>query len=1522
MSKNVFKVFFLITYESNFSNKIKYSLPKESGIKNLKISFTKKIKQANNEEYKISVFSFDINNLKEENRDKKTNLFKAIINFTIQNNIYEKQILFKEGRYNYIFNFEIENNNYLKLIDQSSQLKIFYESLKEQKSKNREILLDSLVLDSIYFLKENNKISFDFYLDLLKLCYTNKERRNLVLISFQLGKIIFLNNFNPKDYTPMLSIIENNITKLCKDNDNEEKEKINEKFYLILICFIINYEKDEKIKLQKIDKLLRDNKENLAKAIALYTQYYSNIKIPENYIYDIFMKVNLTYEIIKGMINCFPLNTKKIDIINKCQDSICEYCQKNNKILKMIELAPPQKDDNLEEMIYQITALINYQRKKNYFFLSFEQEYWERYFKYNQNAENIMLINNIILLYRTIDKNLKTIEFFNTSSTPSGNLNKNSEEVFKDFADLKKVQKRLIMPTIGNISVGKSFFLNSMFGIDFCQTKSEITTKFILFLRHIDNLKEPRLYKLQPLKKDYSYDFFYNYKEVFTGEESIKNKINELNDENKNSKDPIFYMLEIEIKSIENKEFLNKFDFLDVPGLNESGEDYISLYFEYIKDMIKYCLIIFSVENYNSKDSMEVIKNIKKNLYVPIENFLVILNKIDTADDLEKTIRDFKKVVLNDGSFNIYKNTLVPVNSLKLKSEIQIKSKFYDFINYYFIEYNNNKKDEESYIDFIRKIMNEEKKKLQNFDEIKSKLCTINDSEMNEIKSNFKELEKEKKDKGANIIFDFEDNNEVKIIKLFYIFFKEKLLIPKVSKAINDINNYFNKIKDYDFPNIDFGDTINKESEFIYDNSDENEILKDLDKFFEEIFISEKLKNYGNIVSILKEDFKILKNYIFNSNLKFIPILGSSNSGKSSFINCLLEKNILPCDSSECTRRAIIIRYLDEKEKTSLYSIEFNKSKNLNDIYYYYTKKELISENLDEIKEIISILNESFPSKEEEDSFLLLETNIKFLENPKIEKEMKKRDICFIDFPGHNTNNNSFFDNKIYQKVLKMSSFFVYINSGKAFKENSNKILLSSIYNDAINIRKSDITSKQFIELCLFIFNKVDTLDEKERDLNNINNEIKETLEIKGNDEEISCSFFSSKLYKDYLSKIEEYKINEVIKLFKKFYENFKSQENDDLFDDKEESFIKFAGDGLKRKIKSDYQFEEIDLKSINKEEIISSDIYKEINNFFDKFYEENNELNKENEENYNDNLQNICKYLILCNRKQTKLNLYNLSYASDTLEIMIEKIVKSHSLKKAEYKRHLEKFLTFLNIFFGMEERFNVNEKNNLDDLIQNSLNNINNIFKNFKGKEIIENCQAIILAYIKEQKTSFTKLMEENNNDINKIIKVLDYKINENMGKFQNLLYDELNKLENNIGDELNKIGTEMIEINKNVSSSLSTKEKLLVSIAFCTFGVGAIVYGLFYKLPNLIINAVSQERKFQQFLEGIEEDIKNEFLSIKDSIENNISSYKDIVTKNIIRFFELIKAGNIKNDENWKNAKEKYQIIYNKFKSIKNQ
>ena len=268
----------------------------------------------------------------------------------------------------------------------------------------------------------------------------------------------------------------------------------------------------------------------------------------------------------------------------------------------------------------------------------------------------------------------------------------------------------------------------------------------------------------------------------------------------------------------------------------------------------------------------------------------------------------------------------------------------------------------------------------------------------------------------------------------------------------------------------------------------------------------------------------------------------------------------------------------------------------------------------------------------------------------------------------------------------------------------------------------------------------------------------------------------------------------------------------------------------------------------------------------------------------------------------------------------MANKIVKSHLLKETEYIYHLERFLSFLNIFFGMEKGFNVNEKNNLDKLIQISINNIDKFFKEFNGKEIIKNYQIIILDFIKNQKTSFKQLMKKNNNDLNKIIEELEYKINEEMSNFKNLLKIELNKLEKNIGNELNKIGEEMISIKKYVPISLSTKEKLIASFSFCTFGVGAVVYGLFYIMPNMIINAVSEERKFQKFLEEIEENIKNEFQNNKDSIENQIKSYKKIVIKKIKRFYGVFQADNFKNDEYWKYAKEKYQIIYNNYESIK--
>jgi GTPase Era involved in 16S rRNA processing len=526
------------------------------------------------------------------------------------------------------------------------------------------------------------------------------------------------------------------------------------------------------------------------------------------------------------------------------------------------------------------------------------------------------------------------------------------------------------MPTIGNVSVGKSYFLNSLFGIDFCQVKSEITTKFILFIRHRNKIIKPKLYKLTPKKNGNSYDFMKD-NEIITGKNNIKTKINETNNNLINEGKPIFYMLEIEIKSITNKTFLNKVDFLDVPGLNESNSDYISIYFPYIKDMIKYCLIIFSTENYNSKDCLEVINKVKNNIYVPMENFLLILNKIDKVNGkIEETIHDFKKIILNNEGINYYNNTIVPVNSLELKSEIQIETDFYHFINYYFIEYNNNEDNNNlySFLEYIkRKISNIESdlKKL-----LKDEVKNLNEDIIKEIKQIFNSFIEEIKSKGQILIINFDENNEIIILKLFYVCFKKKLLIPKKSISLHQINNYFNNINDFSLPQKTKINT-SEDTTFLYDDIKEHKLLQELDNFFNKTFSSSKLRKYGQIVPLLNEYFKVLKNYILNSKLIYIPILGISNSGKSSFLNCLIQKEILTCNSSECTRRGMIIKYIEEKNKFSLYSIKFKSSENLNNTYYYYKKAKLISKKFEHIKEIINITNESFPKNEEESFFFI-----------------------------------------------------------------------------------------------------------------------------------------------------------------------------------------------------------------------------------------------------------------------------------------------------------------------------------------------------------------------------------------------------------------------------------------------------------------------------------------------------------------------------------------------------------------------
>ena len=1506
-----FKVFFIVSHETNLDNILEYSLGENQGMTNFHKNLTKNMEGDEGKKYTTSVYSYDFipKELNNDNKDKNLKKYKSLIKLTNKDSIYEGIILFTEKRNNFIYDFKFEENKSLPKdnappssleLDKLEQMKIFLEYLNELNFSQRQNLSLDLNLDSQAVLKgKDNKFSFDFYLQIFNQCYKTKEIHPLLLM-FKLERVILPKKLIVQDFSYALKDVEEN-----PDIIGEKFKKI---FYIILLYFKANYEK-ESVKNLLLNKELW---KYYIETIPLNIQYFPNIEIPELLIKEIFRQEDLKYETIEAIIKYIPTNKEKLNIISTCCDYIKNFCKKNNKIIQIIDLAFPKITDNLVEINYAIATLVNYEALNNVFFLSFNNDYWIEYYKV---CHNLDLINNIIRACQCMDKDLKTIKVLENNEIilEDRPITIEKEEEHKKG---ELIEKRLVMPTIGNVSVGKSYFLNSIFGIDYCQVKSGITTKFVLFIRHIDKLAEPKLYKIFPVQNNNTYDF-YKEGEVITGEKNIQDKINKINEQIEKFDTPTFYMLEIEIKSIENKNFLNKVDFLDIPGLNESGIDYISLYFKFLKDLIKYCLIIFSVEKYNSQDSINVINKVRNNIYVPIENSLLILNKIDLIKNakIEGALHDFKKVLLNENSFSIYRNKIVPLSSMKLKSEIQIGTNFYHFLNYYFLEYSNEYCESElSFLGYIElKIRSLNKEILQL---LKNEIQDLKEDAFKDMKENVLNFVKEKQSKGYSININLKNGKDLKKIEFFYICFLKKYFILKISDSFKEINKYFNSIEDFSFPKLNT--TESNIQKYIYDDTPGQMILNDLDNFFKETFNSKNLIKFGNIVPLLNDDFKVLNNYVHNSCLEYIPILGVSNSGKSSFINCLLQKDVLTCNSGECTRRGIIIRYIEEKDKISLYSIKFKSFENLGNKYYYYVKNQLLSDKIEEIKEIIDILNESFP-KSEEDSFLLIEINIKCFDEINLKSEIKKN-ICIIDFPGHNTNHNLFFDKDIYQNVLKMSSFFIYINSGKAFKEESNKTLLSKLYNEVIKIRIGDISPEQFIDLSLFIFNKVDSLEENEKNLNGIQEEIKEVLGInnqfKGS---ISCSFFSSLLYHNFLLKKEDFKINNIRKLFDIFYLNFRQQYDgkDDLFDEREEYYGEFAKRALLNKIKS--EFNEFPLsEQKKKEDIISSEIYNIIHTYMEDIYKEN-KLKKE--ENYEKNILDICKYLILYNENIAKINDYRNSYANQTLEEMSKKIIKSSELKKQEYINHLERFFYFMNIFFRIEStNFEITKaKEDFEKVAKDTLKNIENIFDEYQGQKIIEEFKENIFAFIEEKRKSYKQLIAEHGNKIDNVLSIVENEINERKKNFRNQFDSELKKIETKISEELKKIGfsEQKSVIDKNVEKIVSTKIKFF----FATLGIGALAYGLFYSLPKHIIRFFRDKNKFDDFLDKIKENIENDLESISTSIDKNFKSFKKINMENAKRLLGLIEAGNIKTDDFWNEAKEKYLEIFNNYKAIKN-
>ena len=700
------------------------------------------------------------------------------------------------------------------------------------------------------------------------------------------------------------------------------------------------------------------------------------------------------------------------------------------------------------------------------------------------------------------------------------------------------------IPIIGTISSGKSTFLKALLGINILETGISTTTKFVCLIQNSIFMK---FYHVIP-KKQGILKFEKDGPEI-TGEDNIRKKVEEINKNlvgKKITKDNIFYMLKIPLKYINNKMLIENNYFLDIPGLNEYKNTYLDIIFSIITlDYILFEIIIFDSTCISSDNIVDIIKNLESKKCLKKKENLFILNKIDKVKKRDEIIEEFrnnfyknfedeKNKKEKDSIFiNIYDNHFITMNSLLYLTETRINENFSYLLQYEYYNFCENSKNSDvfsfSFYDYLKKridmmINPQDSKKPK----IILDLNSLSKKELENFKSNVDDFQI---NSGIHKIKNSNIDNELK--SLYYLYkkkyynFEHSDYFKNLQNILNNINKIENKSINKSF----------KHNNINFDNFDENEKKLNLENFskFEKL-LNEFLKfnntNKNNIISI----YNFLKNYSTNYSKKKLRIafIGNINVGKSTVLNSIIGRNILPVDFTECTYRGIFIRHI-ESDEYKLYKMKMIRNSNLNEQFYFEEEKEPYCKGVLNIRNFLQNKNKD-KKIEDEDAFFIITGRLKIFDYIKLNKYFINK-IEFIDLPGTDSKNNKFIIKNYLDLIVDNCNCCIYVNQPKTV-EDKNSV-------DNIFYRRPKCyKDSNYMDYCLFLINKCDFLDD-EKDKNKIISQIFKQISVIENNiklEDIHISFFSGmnfnkflKAYNIYIYELE----NDPLKVLNEFYLDF-----------------------------------------------------------------------------------------------------------------------------------------------------------------------------------------------------------------------------------------------------------------------------------------------------------------------------------------------------------------------------------------------
>ena len=367
----------------------------------------------NKQEQEITIFFTE---KKDENNEEKINKSE----YTLKIRDYRNDF--------YDYDLYDEKLNIVKLpYEQKFELYIYY--LQSTKAKQGSKEYNEFILSSQRLLAgAEQRFDFLFYLLIFLECFTTKLVHRL-LFSFKPKKIRGLGkvpSFKIKQMGKILNFLAKKPEKIRVEKE-ESRKQITGLFYFVLLYFNLNFDKE------KINDMLNDDQifEYVYKNFFQHTYLFEKMIISNELVCKLLKKVKEYNEILISLSFLGKNFLNFLIVINKMSDLIIKFIaeeekkikekkneedeneNKNRKTKKVFieaeSFVDPKLDDDLGKILDEINILKKYEMNTNRMIVKFSPNIIEQYINFNidNNFQNLIILNNIIVTLKALDKDFK-----------------------------------------------------------------------------------------------------------------------------------------------------------------------------------------------------------------------------------------------------------------------------------------------------------------------------------------------------------------------------------------------------------------------------------------------------------------------------------------------------------------------------------------------------------------------------------------------------------------------------------------------------------------------------------------------------------------------------------------------------------------------------------------------------------------------------------------------------------------------------------------------------------------------------------------------------------------------------------------------------------------------------------------------------------------------------------------------------------------------------------------------------------